>query len=416
MGNNPSTLSSSEAQRKSQLLSMAMPSSLLTASHYTQCDAPPPAPPLPPDAASQANSKEQSLPPPPASPESDAIAQAAAYSSRYTNPGPYEVLSMDAKRLVALDCFEGFRCDVNKQMSPSMIVVHSFALSPSSGAASPNPMAPPPPPPSAYTFITQVGDDSGVFVSRVDTARGSVDARVQRMLLGGLAMFKLQMGLSQAGDSDSCLAEIDFGTNIPICTWTANLKYGSMGGGPVWGANYWQAITPNLAMGGEGMYIAAQGTPAAAYALKYNFQAPLTPQEAQEAASSSKNNTAALPPGMPPPEGPGASSFVANFHSNGMMTLNYKRVITPQRVSVGSELAFPLFAPLQEPPELVLGAEFNLTRSKLQWSLDCNSLKVQSLLETRLGMSPMSPRFTLAAAMDHWNQDFKFGYSIAIDG
>jgi len=115
-------------------------------------------------------------------------------------------------------------------------------------------------------------------------------------------------------------------------------------------------------------------------------------------------------------EGPGASSIVANFHSSGMMTLNYKRVITPQRVSVGSELAFPLFAPLQDSPELLLGAEFNLTRSKLQWSLDCNTGKINSVLETRLGMSPMAPRFTLSAAMDHFNQDFKFGYSINIDG
>jgi len=273
---------------------------------------------------------------------------------------------MDAKRLVALDTFEGFRCDVNKQMSPSMLVMHSFALSPASAASS-SPMqgGPPPPPPSSYTFITQVGDDSGgIFVSRVDTARGGVDARMHRPLLGGLALLKLQMSLS-GSENDTLLAEVDVGTAIPILTWTANLKYGSMGGGPVWGANYWQAITPNFLMGGEGMYIAAQGTPAAAYAFKYKFQAPLTPQE-QEQVEAEKNKSGAAapppgPPGMPPPEAPGASSIIGQFHSNGMMTLNYRRVVTPQRVTVGSELAFPFFAPFNDPPDLLLGAEFNLT-------------------------------------------------------
>jgi len=328
---------------------------------------------------------------------------------------------MDAKRLVALDTFEGFRCDVNKQMSPSMLVMHSFALSPASAASS-SPMqgGPPPPPPSSYTFITQVGDDSGgIFVSRVDTARGGVDARMHRPLLGGLALLKLQMSLS-GSENDTLLAEVDVGTAIPILTWTANLKYGSMGGGPVWGANYWQAITPNFLMGGEGMYIAAQGTPAAAYAFKYKFQAPLTPQE-QEQVEAEKNKSGAAapppgPPGMPPPEAPGASSIIGQFHSNGMMTLNYRRVVTPQRVTVGSELAFPFFAPFNDPPDLLLGAEFNLTRSKLAWSMDCNTWKFNSILETKLGMSPMAPRFTLSAAVDHFNQDFKFGYSINIDG
>lgn len=323
---------------------------------------------------------------------------------------------MDAKRLVALDTFEGFRCDVNKQMSPGMIVIHSFGLNPSGGGGGGPPpgMGPPPPPPSSYTFITQVGDENGIFVSRVDTARGGVDARMQRVLLGGLAMFKLQMSLSNS-DHDTLLAELDVGTTIPTCTWTANVKYGSMGGGPVWGANYWQAITPQLTMGGEGMYIAAQGTPAAAYAFKYNFQAPLTPQERQD-QSTERATAAAAQPGAPPPEVAGASSIIGNFHSNGLLTLNYRRVVTPQRVVVGSELAFPLMAALQETPDLMVGAEFNLSRSKLMWSLDCNSWKMSSILETKLGMSPMAPRFTLSAAVDHLNQDFKFGYSINIDG
>ena len=328
---------------------------------------------------------------------------------------------MEAKRLVTLDTWEGFRCDISKQMNPFMMVIHSFGMTPAS-AASGNPMGPPPQPPSSYTMVAQVGDENGVIVSRLDTARGSIDGRVQRLLLGGLLMGKLQLSLSNS-DNDVFLAEVDIGTTIPICTWTANLKYGSMGGGPAWGGNYWQAITPQLTLGGEGMYIAAQGAAVATYALKYNFQAPLTQQEQEEAAASSSSGSSGSsqaqqsPPGMPPPEGAGASSICANFHSgNGVLTMNYRRVITPQRVTVGAEMALPLFDPFSAPPEVSVGAEFNLTRSKLQFALDASTGKISSVLETKLGMAPVAPRFGLCATVDHLNQDYKFGYQINMEG
>lgn len=227
-------------------------------------------------------------------------------------------------------------------------------------------------------------------------------------------MGKLQLSLSNS-DHDMFLAEVDLGTTIPTNTWTANFKYGSMGGGPAWGANFWQAITPQLTMGAEGMYIAAQGAAVSTYALKYNFQAPLAPEEKEEAAL--KQPVSAGPPGAPPPESVGASSLCANFHTaNGMMTLNYRRVVTPARVVVGAELAFPLFDPLSVSPDLLLGAEFNLTRSKLQFFLDGTTGKLSSVLETKLGMAPVAPRFGLCASVDHLNQDYKFGYSINIEG
>ena len=320
--------------------------------------------------------------------------------------------------MVTLDAWEGFRCDISKQMNPFMMVIHSFAMTRASAGGASSPMGPPPQPPSSYTMVTQVGDENGVLVSRWDTARGSIDGRVQRLLLGGLLMGKLQLSLANS-DNDVCLAELDIGTTIPACTWTANLKYGSMGGGPAWGVNYWQAITPQLTMGAEGMYVAAQGAAVTTYALKYNFQAPLTQQEQEEAASASASSSAPpnAPPGMPPPEAAGASTLCVNYHSgNAMLTINYRRVVTPQRVVVGAELAYPVWDPFAAQPDLLVGAEFNLTRSKLQFAVDASTGKFTSILETKLGMAPVAPRFGLCAQVDHFNQDYKFGYQINMEG
>jgi hypothetical protein len=60
------------------------------------------------------------------SPEEDSIAQAAAAASAFINPGPYEQAPQELKRLVMLDTHDGFRCDINKQLSPYMAVGKKF--------------------------------------------------------------------------------------------------------------------------------------------------------------------------------------------------------------------------------------------------------------------------------------------------
>lgn len=359
----------------------------------THCeDAAPPPPP--PDA-------------PPAPAPDDAIASAAASasssSSFISNPGPYEQASMDAKRLVALDTFDGFRCDINKQVSPFMAAVHSFWLGTSML----------PDRKSSYTFLTQVADDAGLLMARVDLGRGSVDGRVHRAVLGGLAMAKLQLGLSAEGQADQCLAELDFGGQ----TWTANVKYGSMGGGLIYGCNYFQAVTQNCAVGGEGMYVQANQKLLSNYTIKYTVPAS-TGDEMETLTSETKAAAAAAAASplssMGAATAAGSSTMVVNYNSGQQAcTMNYKRVVTPGRVSVGAELTF---SPFSLKSEVMLGAEFKLQRSKYSLCVDPANLRLQSVLETKLGMAPGSPSLQFAADVAPWTDEMRFGYGITVDG
>jgi mitochondrial import receptor subunit TOM40 len=367
------------------------------------CDAvtaPPPPPPLPAGAVA---------PPPPPPLESgsadDSIARAAASVSNYTNPGPYEHVLTDIKQPVMMDNFDGFRCDINKQISPHMMINHGFwlgssllgqmAAGPGGGAERKN----------SYSFFTQVADESGFLFARVDPTRGSVDGRVQRAILGGLAMAKLQLALSVDGQQDQAVSELDFGGT----SWSANLKYGTMGGAPVWGASYLQAITPNLCMGGEGLYVATNGNTLSSYTLKYKMPA----KTGEEDAPIQLPTTPSMrPPGAPPAETGSSTIGIQINPAHGALIANYKRVVTPDRVMLGAELNCSI-ASLES--DVKLGALFQLTRSKLAVTVDGSGV-IQSRVDAKLGMAPGSPSVMFAAHLDHLKSDMRFGYGLTFEG
>ena len=350
-----------------------------------RCDAPLPPPPLPD------SSGAPPPPPPAAAPSDDAIASAAASAAKMSipNPGPYEQSAVDGKRLVSIDTFDGLRFDISKQLSPFMAVVHSFWLGTNMIPDGRN---------KTYSFITQIADEQGLLFTRIDFDRGSVDGRIHRALLGGLCMGKLQLGLSANGDGaqDQCMAEVDFGGN----TWTANLKYGSMGGGLVYGCNYFQSITPRVAMGGEGIYIAANQSLLANYTLKFNVPAPAA--ELQEDSSTRDNSGA---------DAAVTSTMCCNYNAGqDMLTLNYKRIVTPNRVALAAELSC---SPTSLDSQVLLGAEFKLTRSKVAICVDGDG-RIQSNVEAKLGMGG-APTIQFSGELDHVKNVMRFGYGLNIE-
>ena len=252
---------------------------------------------------------------------------------------------------------------------------------------------------ASYGFTAQMNDEDGFMMARVDPERGSVDGRIHKALLGGLAMGKLQIGTSSEGANDQLLGEVDLGAQ----TWTANLKYGSMGGGNVFGCNYYQAVTPRLAMGGEGMYIAANGNQMSSYTAKLTFPNVNGDDDASETAAGSAQ------PAGPPPEPP--SYLAATYNAGqGMLSLNYKRSVTPSRVNIGASLEC---SPMTLESQVLVGAEFNLTRSKMNVCVDGTG-RIQSVLEAKLGRDPGSPALNFAAELDHGKNVMKFGYGLNI--
>lgn len=248
-----------------------------------------------------------------------------------------------------------------------------------------------------YTWLTQVADESSYYLARVDPERLSVDGRAQRSLFGGAAMGKMQINLSPEGQTDQCLAEVDLSGQ----TWTANLKYGSMMGGLAYGCNFFQAITPRFSMGGEGLYLGANNAMITNYLMKYTI--PAAGDEVDNLATKKAGVAAEMP----------SSTFIASFNtSQSLLTLNYKRVVTPNRVNLGAELSCN---PLSLESQVVLGAEFKWSRSKLQVAVD-GTAKMQSVLEAKLGKEPGQPTLSLSAELDHAKDEMKFGYGLNIDG
>lgn len=249
---------------------------------------------------------------------------------------------------------------------------------------------------SSYSFTSQMNDEEGFSMARIDPERGTVDGRVHKALLGGIAMAKLQLGLSTEGANDQLLGEIDLGAQ----TWTANLKYGSMGGGNVFGCNYFQAVTPRLAMGGEGMYVGANGNILSSYTAKYSFH-PKWSSTIEENSSTKETGAAQECPAY----------LAATYNAGqGMLSINYKQSITPSRVNVGASLEC---SPVTLESQLAVGAEFNLTRSKMNVCIDGTG-RIQSVLEAKLGREQGSPSLNFAAELDQGKGLMRFGYGLNI--
>ena len=248
---------------------------------------------------------------------------------------------------------------------------------------------------SSYGMTVQMNDEEGFSMARVDPERQTVDGRIHRALFGGIAMAKLQTSLSSEGSNDQLLADVDLGAQ----TWTANLKYGSMGGGNVFGMNYFQSITPKLAMGGEGMYIGVNGNMLSSYTAKYSFGGALASKSGE-----GESGTAVAGGEMP-------SYLAATYNAGqGMLSLAYKQSITSQRVTVGASLEC---SPTTLDSQVLVGAEFNLTRSKMNVCVDGTG-RIQSVLEAKLGREPGSPALNFAAELDHGKGVMRFGYGLNI--
>lgn len=383
MGSSQSKLRTVDYQHQS-----SNKSSLTLAKGYkTYCEGD--APPAPSD------SSEPPPPPPLPDDENDSIAQAARSASAFTNPGPYEMVAQESKRLTTLDTFDGFRCDVSKQLSPYMVAIHNFWLGTNMMQDGRK---------STYAFVSQVADENGLLMARVDPGRGSVDGRIHSALLGGLAMGKLQLGMSVEGQQDQALAEVDFGGD----TWTGNLKYGSMGGGIAYGCNYFQSITPRLAMGGEGMYLGVNGTLMSNYTMRYVMAAITGEEELSSTVAGAETNG-----GGAPAENAGSSTLWASFNTmSGQATLSYKRVVTPNRVTLGACLDF---SPFSLESQVLVGAEFKLNRSKINYCVD-GSGRIQSTLETKLGMGQGAPSLSFSSDIDNMKDDRKFGFGLNFEG
>ena len=95
-----------------------------------------------------------------------------------------------------------------------------------------------------------------------------------------------------------------------------------------------------------------------------------------------------------------------------MLSLNYKRCVTPGRVVLAGELQCN---PYNLESQVLMGAEFKLQRSKLSFCVDGTG-RIQTIVEAKMGMAPGSPTLNFSADVNHFTDEMRFGYGINIEG
>jgi mitochondrial import receptor subunit TOM40 len=152
------------------------------------------------------------------------------------------------------------------------------------------------------------------------------------------------------------------------------------------------------------MYIAANQNLISSYTVRYTTGARASVDDNDALGGEDTSDGA----------GSGASStIIGNYNAaQGMLSLNYRRVVNPDRVALGAELQC---SPASLESQVLVGAEFNLTRSRVSVCVD-GAGRVQSALEAKLGMAPGSPSLSFAAEVDHGKDTMRFGYGLNIGG
>ena len=302
------------------------------------------------------------------------LAPAEDETSGPKNPGPFERLHDDCRRVVHCNTFEGVKFDVSKPLTPTFAVNHNFWLGGSHY-------------PSAnqhYKFGATLGDNERVCFGSVDQY-GTVEGQIVGAVAGPL-QGKLIFNLPNDPQAFVGICDLDYiGTTSSSQLKVARNIHGV--NGTHLGCSYVQAITKRLALGGEGILQAA--APAATFtsALKW------TGDKWSGVASWS-----AGPPAQP-----------------GQLALGYARTVSPNRVTLGTELNV---APATGDASFSAGAEFALKQSRVNLAVD-GSGRMQSCVEAVLSPAAkllFSAEMTLgwAAEPGKPRDSFKFGYGLQI--
>mmetsp|Transcript_6912 Transcript_6912/g.10426 ORF Transcript_6912/g.10426 Transcript_6912/m.10426 type:complete len:375 (-) Transcript_6912:135-1259(-) len=277
------------------------------------------------------------------------------------SPGPYEYQGQEVKAMLNPDTHDGFRMEVQKVLTPTFVVNHSFWL----GAAQM-------PSNCHYAYTAQVaeGADRGIMARR--DSNGGVVGQVTYGL-SPKCMSKWMMQLGPQANMDSLSVETVYSGE----SFTGGLKLVSASSaGVVFNTCYMQAITPKFSAGGDCNVNLSNSQVTSSGAAKYT-----TPKW----------------------------GAVVQVHTGGAVTCQYIRKVAPNRVTLGAELEFK---PMSMESNVAFGAEFALKQSRVIASIDGTG-KISSVLETVLNPAV---KLSFCGEIQHATDKYQFGYGLTIGG
>lgn len=174
-------------------------------------------------------------------------------------PIPFEENHREAFTALKPELFEGMRFEFNKPLSPKFFLSHSVLMGPTEIPSQSTETIKIPS--AQYEFGANFLDPQMVLIGRV-SPDGRLNARIKADLMENL-IFKGNASLTREPHMSHGVATFDYKGS----DYRAQFQLGS---GALWGANYMQSVTPNLALGGEVFYTGQHRKSGFGYAARYN--------------------------------------------------------------------------------------------------------------------------------------------------
>eukprot|EP00924_Labyrinthula_sp_SR-Ha-C_P001024 augustus_masked-scaffold_7-processed-gene-11.67-mRNA-1 protein AED:0.10 eAED:0.11 QI:0/-1/0/1/-1/1/1/0/365 len=322
-------------------------------------------PPIQFDTAASSTLKRQptnllsgEVPPPPAQPQQGLSAN---------NPGPFDKSDQDAQRILKPDIYDGARLEQNKPLGQNFSVSHSLWL----GSALL------PPPGNNYNFGTTLVLNEGrtMLLGRVGNDL-RVDAQWhQEIIQPQRLVSKVISSITARSDQSVTHANIDYNGD----DFNASLKLAK---GPMVAASYFQKVSKNIALGGEGFHHTGQGMTHLFLRGKW--------------ASEGITNT------------PFAKGSCLNLtvSTMGALGANFVRKVS-DRVSLACEVEYSVDSGQSRAN---VGYEFMLRQSKISGVIGTDGIIQNQLQEA------IAPGFQIVfnSILDHSKDTHRFGYGVQI--
>jgi len=261
------------------------------------------------------------------------------------------------------DLFEGLRFDLTKPLNHNFALSHSIFMGnvdvPTANAQVVKM------PIGTYEFGANLVTNQGNLMLGRVTSDGRLTGRVKYDLTQWAAL-KSQFQLA----SESGMSQGMFDLDLKGIDWNAQLKLGTS---QFYGANYFQSVTPLLALGGEVFYLAEQRRSGLGIAARYHTDSAI------------------------------ATAQVAN---TGLISLTYLQRVS-DKVSLVADF---MFNSNSRESTASFGYDYLLRQCRLRGRVDTEG-KVAAFLEERVNVGV---NFILSAEVDYARKDYKFGFGMTV--
>ncbi|KXZ56173.1 hypothetical protein GPECTOR_1g149 [Gonium pectorale] len=279
-------------------------------------------------------------------------------------PQPVRYEDIQREGIIALkpDTFEGLRFEINKPLNQHFFLSHSLFMGntelPTGGRQIIKT------PVGNYEFGATVVNEAQTFLM---LGRIATDGRLSgRIKYDPTNWLGLKAHLQLAKDPNQCQTMVD--TDIKGGDWNAQLKLGA----PYFvGANYFQSLTPKLSAGGEFFWLPSQMKSGVGLALRHQ-----------------------------------GDKHVATLQlaTTGIANMQYTHKVT-DKVTLAADFLWHIAS---RDATATIGYDVSLRQCRLRGKVDTNGV-VTALLEERF--SP-GINFVLSSEMDHFQNNYKFGFGI----